>query len=423
MIDIKEIDAYIYDNKIGTLIEDEGKIYFSYSTKFKTKGLELSPLKLPIISTKPLYSNNDDEIYKGMPGIFYDSIPDKHGLALMDRFFESEGKNVEEISMLYRLMFIGDRGMGAIEYRPSRATLPNEQQSISDIKEAYKSMRKIEEGKKAVTAEDLYNLIDSASPVGGAKSKMLVQYNKNTKSVMYNNKILEDGYERYLLKFDYIHPSTKESPCETKFEYIYMNMAKDCGIEVPELFLLEEDGLSHYMIKRFDRTDTDEKIHIATASALAHKNINISRVMSYEELFLLTMRVTQSQEQIVQLFRRMVFNILSVNNDTHPKNFTFMMDKNGKWKLSPAYDIIYSKAVGILNPLMTINGKIKGYKIKDFLDIAKSFLIDKKKALIIIDEIKEVLNTFNQRADDIKLDKKRKDGCWMSMKDNLLGVK
>lgn len=419
MIDIKEISAYIYGEKIGTLIEDDDKIYFSYSIKFKTKGLELSPLKLPVSLTKPLYINNDDDVYKGMAGIFYDSIPDKHGLALMDRFFESEGKSVEEISMLYRLMFIGDRGMGAIEYRPSRDTATHEQQEIKNIKLAYSDMRDIEEGKKAASAEDLYTLIDSASPVGGAKPKMLVQYNKSTKSVMYNNRILEDGYERYLLKFDYIQDSTKESPSETKYEYIYMNMARDCGIEVPELFLLEEGGLSHYMIKRFDRTNADEKIHIATASALAHKNIKISRVMSYEELFLLTMRVTQSQEEIVQLFRRMVFNILSVNNDTHPKNFAFMMNSKGKWKLSPSYDIIYSKAIGILNPLMTINGKIKGYKIKDFLDIAKSFLINKKKALIIIDDIKKVLNTFNQRADDIKLNNKKKDGCWMNIKEQL----
>ena len=167
MIDIKEISAYIYGEKIGTLIEDENKIYFSYSTKFKTKGLELSPLKLPVGSTKPLYSNSDDDVYKGMPGIFYDSIPDKHGLALMDRFFESEGKNVEEISMLYRLMFIGDRGMGAIEYRPSRDTSSHEQQEIKNIKLAYNDMRDIEEGEKAASAEDLYNLIDSASPVGG----------------------------------------------------------------------------------------------------------------------------------------------------------------------------------------------------------------------------------------------------------------
>jgi serine/threonine-protein kinase HipA len=178
-----------------------------------------------------------------------------------------------------------------------------------------------------------------------------------------------------------------------------MSLAQECGITIPEMTLIQEDTEHHLVFTRYDRDENDAKIHVCSAAGIMHKDISIPQVMSYEELLKLTNLMCKSQIDVVEMFRRMVFNALSFNVDDHAKNFEFMMDRFGKWRLAPAYDVTYSKGV-IKEHLTTINGKSSQFTLDDFLSVAKKNLIDEKEAKKIIDIIAKKLSTYEQKATD-----------------------
>lgn len=407
-----EIEAFVYGKKIGTLILHEGNIYFSYDGKFREQNLEISPLKLPLKKREELYTNTDQKMYQGMPGIFFDSLPDSFGMSFIDRYFESKGYVVDEISLLRRLSFIGERGMGAIEYQPKVTRLSEEAFSKTLVaKEVHENMQEILANKKGVyLVDELMEVLYSASPLGGGRPKILISFNKDSQQIRTNDRLLHRGFSRSIIKFDEAYYGN-ESIELTKFEYLYMNMAKACGIDIPNIFLLEEQGLHHLIVERFDRDKHDEKIHIATASALLHKDIAVPKCISYEELFTLTAKICKKQASIEQLFRRMVFNTLAFNVDDHAKNFSFMMDKEGNWELTPAYDMTYSYGL-VKEHLTSLGGKGKDFVLEDYLNLAKRNLMKTSKALEIINEVVEVLKSLESRALKIGISSEALEACW-----------
>ncbi len=396
-----EIDAYIYNKKIGTLLEYKGSIFFQYDKDFIAAGVQISPIKLLVKDT--LYTNNDHKsLYQGMAGVFFDSLPDRHGMAFIDRYFERQGLKTYEITLLHKLSFIGDRGMGAIEYVPKEHDENILRADIINAKDVYEKMKKNIDDKDS-SIEDLINILDSVSPVGGGRPKMLVQYDKSTKMIKINTKELAKGCKRAIIKFDEIYDEGAGSIGLTKLEFIMMSMAKVVGIKTAEFELIEENGSHHLLVERFDRTEDDEKIHMCSASGLMHIDISISQVTTYEHLLMLTKRVCKSQEDIEELFKRMVLNVLVFNFDDHAKNFAFLMDKSGKWTLSPAYDITYSKGLAAQH-ITTIGGKALEITRDDILKIATSYSIKPAVANKIIDESIKVAATFKERAEALGLE-------------------
>ena len=189
-----------------------------------------------------------------------------------------------------------------------------------------------------------------------------------------------------------------------------MTMAKDIGINTSEFQLIKNGESKHLLIKRFDRDDNDEKIHMCTASGLMHINISIIKATSYENLFMLTRKVCKSQEDVEELFKRMILNILAFNFDDHAKNFAYLMDKNGKWSLSPAYDITYSKGA-MKSHTTTIAGKDLDITIADVLKIAKMQSIKPKVAAKIIDDCIKIAKTFEEKAIKLELDEDTIEDC------------
>lgn len=398
---VVELEAYIYGLKIGTLLLHNDKVYFHYESSFVARDIQISPIKLNIHNTPEIYTNNDSSIYQGMAGIFFDSLPDKFGMSFIDRYFESKGYNVKDITLLDRLSFIGDRGMGAVEYRPKEEEkVLKTQQNVLVAKELFENMQDVLSKKKeSYLVEELMELLYGASPLGGGRPKLLISFNASTKEIRTNDRTLHEGFERSIIKFDEAYYEN-ESIELTKFEYLYMNMAKECGIDIPKIVLLEELGLHHLIVKRFDRDKNDHKIHIATASALLHKDISIPKVMSYEELFALTNRICKKQSSVEQLFKRMIFNTLSFNVDDHAKNFSFMMDKEGNWELTPAYDVTYSYGM-VKEHLTTLGGKGRDFILADYLAIAKKNLIFKENAITMLKKVVAVMETLEERAEVI----------------------
>lgn len=406
---IEEINAYIYGKKIGTMIEHDGIVYFEYDKEFKLAGLEISPLKLHTTKTKDAYTNTDQTtLYHGIAGLFFDSLPDKHGMPFIDRYFERQGLKQSEVTMLHKLVFIGDRGMGAIEYLPKEEGAGETLDMIINAKEAYEEMKQVLKEKNS-SIETLMNIRESVSPVGGGRPKMLVQYNYDTREIRLNKKELHSRYTRAIIKFDEIYDGVGSIGL-TILEYIFMSMAKELGIKTADFKLIEEGEAKHLLVKRFDRDDNDEKIHMCTASGLMHIDISILKSTSYENLFKLTRMVCKSQADIEELFKRMVLNILIFNFDDHAKNFAYLMDRGGKWCLSPAYDITYSKGA-MKSHTTTVGGKDLDITREDVLKIAKDQSINFAVATKIIDDCIEIAKTFEQKANDLGLDEDTLEEC------------
>jgi len=399
---MEEINAYIYGKKIGTMIEHEGTIYFEYDKEFKLQGLEISPIKLHTTKIKDAYTNPDQTaLYHGMAGVFFDSLPDKHGMPFIDRYFEKQGLRFFEVTILHKLAFIGNRGMGAIEY------LPKEEDDVIAADVAINAKDVYEEMKQGLDQDDssietLMNIRESVSPVGGGRAKMLVQYNYDIQEIRLNKIELHAGHKRAIIKFDEIYEYMGSSGL-TKLEYIFMTMAKEIGIDTAKFQLINDGVAKHLLVKRFDRDDDDEKVHMCTASGLMHIDISIIKATSYEHLFMLTRKVCKSQVDVEELFKRMILNILAFNFDDHAKNFAYLMDKNGKWSLSPAYDITYSKGV-LKSHTTTIAGKDLDITRADVLKIAKMQTIKPKIAAKIINDCIKVAKTFEEKAIKLELD-------------------
>ncbi len=283
-----EIEAYIYGHKIGTLIHHKGTIYFEYDENFKSLGLEISPIKLHTQKTIKAYTNQDNiPLYGGLAGVFFDSLPDKHGMAFIDRYFQRQDLKPHQITLLHKLAFIGDRGMGAIEYRPKEhEDNITDSTSILNAKEAYEEMKKNITNKES-SITNLMNILDSVSSVGGGRPKMLVLYDEITNTIKSNTQNLPKDYKRAIIKFDEVYYEN-ESIGLTKLEYIFMQMAKEVGIHTANFKLIEENGMHHLVVERFDRDEEDNKLHICTASGLMHIDISVAQVTSYENLFILT---------------------------------------------------------------------------------------------------------------------------------------
>ena len=399
---MEEINAYLYGKKIGTMIEHQGVIYFEYDKEFKLTGLEISPIKLHTSKTQNAYTNSEHiKVYHGMAGVFFDSLPDKHGMAFIDRYFEKQGLKPFEVTLLHKLAFIGDRGMGAIEYIPKEDDTSDTSNITINAKEAYEELKQNLKNDNS-SIESLMNIRQSVSPVGGGRPKMLVQYNYQTNEIRLNKKELHKGYIRAIIKFDEIYEGVGSIGL-TKLEYIFMSMAQEIGINTAQIRLINEGNAKHLLVKRFDRNDNDEKIHMATASGLMHIDISVLKATSYEYLFMLTRNICKSQEDIEELFKRMVLNILIFNFDDHAKNFAYLMDKNGIWKLSPAYDITYSKGL-LKSHTTTVCGKDLNITKDDILKIAKAQSIKQTIAIKIIDKCIDVVRTFEEKAKIIELD-------------------
>lgn len=399
---MEEINAYIYGKKIGTMIEHQGVIYFEYDKEFKLTGLQISPIKLHTSKTQGAYTNSEHiKVYHGMAGVFFDSLPDKHGMSFIDRYFEKQGLKPFEVTLLHKLAFIGDRGMGAIEYIPKEDDISDSSNITINAKEAYEELKQNLQNDNS-SIESLMNIKQSVSPVGGGRPKMLVQYNYKTNEIRLNKKELHEGYIRAIIKFDEIYEGVGSIGL-TKLEYIFMSMAQEIGINTAQFQLISEGNAKHLFVKRFDRDDNDEKIHMATASGLMHIDISVLKATSYEYLFMLTRNICKSQEDIEELFKRMVLNILISNFDDHAKNFAYLMDKNGIWKLSPAYDITYSKGL-LKSHTTTVCGKDLDITKDDILKIAKAQSIKPATAIKIIDKCIDVVRTFEEKAKNIELD-------------------
>ena len=394
-----EVIVYIFGLKVGTLYESDGIISFEYEQSFIDSGLNLSPIKLPF--TTQTYINQDDKYFQTLAGLFFDSLPDKFGTKVIERYYETKGIALRDLSVLQKLMFIGKRGMGALEYEPSESVISRDDTiELLDIRSMYESSKKIIKGEPTDALQEMLLFMDSGASAGGARAKAVVAWDKKANKMISGVNELPDGYEHWLVKFDSVDDNGISTDF-TKLEYIYMSMAKDSGINVEELDLVNDGKLNHFAIKRFDRAN-GEKIHMHSLASMLHVDFNIPMHYSYDESLRVVWFITKDKRQVLEFYKRVVFNVVAKNQDDHAKNTSFLMDRDGNWSLSPAYDISYANGQGFTkNHQMSIVGKVNNFKYDDLIKLAINNDIKKSIADKIINDIIDVVSGFKNRATNI----------------------
>lgn len=405
--------------------EETGIASFEYDSKFAQTGLELSPIKMPVTSNNKIFSfpelrasrNSEYDTFKSLPGLLADVLPDKYGNQLINAWLANNGRPEGSMNPVEQLCFIGTRGMGALEFEPTyfvsnKNTFKVEINSLVDIAQKMLNQREQfeanlnEDEKKAMT--DILRIGTSA---GGARPKAVIAYNQKTGEVRSGQTAAPKGYEHWLIKLDGVSDEQfGQSTGYGRVEMAYYLMAKDCGIEMTDSLLLEENGRAHFMTKRFDRESGGIKHHIQTFCAIRHFDFNDIQSFSYEQLFQTMRMLRLPYPQAVQMFRRMVLNVLARNCDDHTKNFSFRLREGQQWELAPAYDICHAyrpDSLWVSQHALSINGKRKDITKYDLLHLAESMNI--KKADTIISEINIKVNLWNNYAEETKVNSKLRD--------------
>lgn len=411
--------VYLWGSLIGHVAwDEEGELAsFEYDKKFLNSSVEPAPLKMP--KGKSIYSFRELEkaTFKGLPGMLSDSLPDKFGNALIDLWLVGTGRSAGSFNPVERLCYIGERGMGALEFKPAKYKgrkndVPIEIKDMVELasniltnREQFSANLKHKDGKKL--KESLTNLLMVGTSAGGARAKCIIAYDEKTGEVRSGQVKTTKEYSYWLLKLDGVENNKDKELSDPKgfgrIEYAYYLMAKKCGINMMECRLLEENGRAHFMTKRFDRTDGGDKIHMQSLCAIAHYDFNRAGAHSYEQALQVIRDVVNVDVHLAleQQFIRTVFNIIGRNQDDHTKNIAFLMNKEGEWRLSPAYDVTYSynpQGEWTSKHQMSLNGKRDEYIMNDLIEFGQKADLKKGKAVAIIEQIIEVILEWEKYA-------------------------
>jgi serine/threonine-protein kinase HipA len=382
---MKKIDIY-YSGwgeawKLGQLAESDQSILFEYTPEALRQKLELSPLNLKLRAEA--YGNFPAH-QMNLPGLISDSLPDGWGLLLMDRLFRKQGLDTSSVSPLDRLAFLGDRAMGALSFVPaSEVALEPKDFTLLEIA---KGFQKIIEDHPVRALPQLALL--GGSPQG-ARPKVLVAYNPRTKLISTRS----PSTESWLVKF----PAKGENKEVSAIEALYAQCAEKAGIDVPdtEYFDLGKT-FSAFGTKRFDRKG-NYKIPIHTLAGLLNADFRIPSSVDYLTFLRLIRYLTNDEREVIKGYTRCVFNVIFHNRDDHPKNFSFLIDKNRNWSLTPAYDLTFSQGPnGEHHMDICGEGKLPD---KDHLStLAEKSSIDSKTANFAITQVIEVAQSFKKEA-------------------------
>lgn len=411
--------VYLWGSVVGYISwnEEAGFASFEYDNEFLNAPVEPSPLFMP--KSRSLYSfrNLNVDTFKGLPGMLADSIPDKFGNALIDVWLSTMGRDSKSFNPVERLCYIGERGMGALEFKPATYKLritnvPIEVaemvQMASEIltnRKKFSSKLELENQKKL--NQSLTSLLTIGTSAGGARAKCIIAYNEKTGEVRSGQVKTSDNFSYWILKLDGIRNNKDKELNDPKgfgtIEYAYYRMALDSGINMMESKLLEENGRHHFMTKRFDRKEGGEKIHMQSLCALAHYDFNMAGAYSYEQTLEVIRKIisTNTKSALEQQFRRAAFNVIARNQDDHTKNIAFLMDQTGTWTLSPAFDMTYSynpKGQWTNRHQMSINGKREKFGMEDFIELGKKADLKTIQIKSIIGQIKDTISRWRNFA-------------------------
>ena len=407
-------EVRLWGKTIGAVSLEPGEdvASFEYEAAFAQSGIQVSPIAMPLSRRVYRFPELSRQTFRGLPGLLADSLPDRFGNALIDAWLATQGRSADAFNAVERLCYTGRRGMGALEFAPAIGPRAGNAARIQvdqlvALASRVLTQRDSLEVSFAAEGQDkaLRDILRVGTSAGGARAKAVIAWNPTTNEVRSGQVEADQGFEYWLLKFDGIRGNRDkelEDPAGYGLiEYAYHLMALDCGIEMTECRLFQENGRSHFMTRRFDRLDSGEKLHMQSLGALAHLDFNMAGAHSYEQAFLVLRRLQLPMQAVEQLFRRMVFNIVARNQDDHVKNIAFLMNKSGAWSLAPAFDVTYSynpAGAWTSSHQMSLNGKRDEFTLGDFNACARLASMKRGRAAKILSEVQAVVSNWGEYA-------------------------
>lgn len=409
-------EVKLWGRTIGAvyLADDVTVASFEYETGFSQSGIEIAPLTMPLSRQVYSFPELEKKTFNGLPGLLADSLPDKFGNALIDAWLSSQGRLAKSFNPVERLRYMGKRGMGALEYAEviGPENKLSKQLHIDKLVElASLILKDREKLQVSFSASQGHNapgeILRVGTSAGGARAKAVIAWNPQTNEVRSGQVDVEQGFEHWLMKFDGVSGNRDKELDDPQgfglIEYTYYQMARACGINMSECRLFTENSRQHFMTRRFDRNSAGEKIHMQSLCAMAHYDFNAAGAYSYEQAFQTIRRLRLPMQSIEEQFRRMAFNIIARNQDDHVKNIAFLMDKKGRWSLSPAFDMTYSynpSGAWTASHQMSLNNKREGFILDDFKACAKVASMKRGRATTIVKEVHAVVSQWNNYAEN-----------------------
>ena len=394
---------------------------FEFDPTFLKKGLDISPIHMGLAAAGSgdgifFFPGLNRDTFYGLPGLLADSLPDRFGNMIINAWLARKGRDIGSFSPIERLCYVGSRAIGALEFRPLIDRKLDRSVAV-EIAELVGLVQQITSRRSnlAVNVSDnekeneaaILDILRIGTSAGGARPKAIIAMNGEN-HVISGQADVPQGYDYWILKFDGVDDlELGKSEGYGRIEYAYYLMAVEAGLKMTECRLLEENQRAHFMTKRFDRQN-GRKIHIQSLCGLAHYDFNMAGATSYEQAFAIMRKLHLSKADAVQQYRRMVFNVMARNQDDHTKNMAFLMDREGHWKLSPAFDVMYSH-----NPAgkwtnqhqMTLNGKRDNFTLQDIIAVGESISIPKPQA--VIREVRDSVERWPEFAQKAGVSKQR----------------
>ncbi len=410
MVEVAEVR--LWDRLLGAVSWSDSRAVasFEYAPEFVASGLEVAPFTMPLEESR-IYSFPElsSDAFHGLPGLVADSLPDRWGTEVFNRWLESQGQPVGSYNPVERLMYIGVRGMGALEFRPAKRGFGRSEivsaDSLADVASAVLASR----SGISVDLDDegLETLLQIGTSAGGLRAKAIVAWDPITREMRSGQVQAPSGFEYWIIKFDGVGPSdgTFVNPRGYgRVEMAYHLMAIESGIDMSPSFLhIDGSGRAHFMTKRFDRLDDGSKIHTQTYQALTHRDYNETGRHSWEEALRTTTRLC-GFGATERLYRRMVFNVIARNQDDHTKNIGYLMRSDGVWGLSPAYDVTYAnnpRSRWTSQHQMTMNGKQTNIDLDDLTAVAEATGV--RKARGIVSDVAEAVGQWDRFASEAEV--------------------
>lgn len=426
---VKKVDTAIvtlWGDIVGAVswLDDRAVGIFEYDPNFLKKGLDVSPIHMSLDDARKgdarfSFPALNKDTFLGLPGMLADALPDKFGNSIIDAWLTRHGRDNTHFSPVERLCYTGKRGMGALEFSPTvmgkyDTPVSVEVAELVELAQHIMQERKVLDVRLGETEDDnadaILDILRVGTSAGGARPKAVIAMNDEG-NVMSGQAAVPKGYDYWLLKFDGVTDLELGEPLGEgsgygRIEYAYYLMAKAAGINMTECRLLEENGRAHFMTKRFDRID-GQKQHMQTLCGIAHYDFNMAGAYSYEQAFEAMRKLRLSKADATQQYRRMVFNIAARNLDDHTKNISFLMGDDGKWRLSPAYDVIYShnpKGKWTSQHQMSVNGKRDHFSKQELIAVAESISLSRPEE--IINDVLTAVAKWPEYAKEASINKK-----------------
>ncbi len=366
----KKASLYLFEKHIADIYQVDDRVYLR---QFNSRAFDASPISIAkdisdIETTSLVFQER-------VAGFVSDSLPGSFGNEILDKFFEQNNSG-EKPTIIEKLLFIGNRGLGALEFRPAREFDESIKKTLT-LKNIYEEAKRLKRGDGFKSIHSAF-LVSAHSFVGGARSKAVVAINLDTNEVYLGDRTKEPpkGFIPAIVKYDDTQDGDEKKSTYSKLEYIYYLLAKESGIDIMDCYLLESNNKHHFITKRFD-IDKGSKLHVHSLAGLLHVDYTIPRTVGYEELLRVAVKLG-AIESLKQLFLQMLFNYMFVNQDDHARNFSFMCGSDYKWRATPAYDITFAKGVKqTIEHQLTLNGKaLSQITLQDVVNLATEFSIE-----------------------------------------------